>query len=253
MARPKRTATPADGASTKQAAAGSTGIPLSALSCYSFLCTHSDHTLPCYSYSPCEPTKPHASADTAEPDAPETPKKSSRPKRGAQEADSQESPAPNAKRAKVSLAVGDSIPASFDADHSLFLQNHTPFHLYKESQESGIVLFFYPKANTPGCTSQACNYRDNLDSFSSKGFKVFGVSMDSEKSLTNWKEKQKYQYDFVSDKDKAIIDLFGVGKPGGGIIRSHVVIAKGGSVAHTRIPTPAKESWSDALEAIENL
>ncbi|KAJ3353662.1 hypothetical protein HDU83_006571 [Entophlyctis luteolus] len=185
MARPKRTATPADGASTKQAAAGSTGIPLSALSCYSFLCTHSDHTLPCYSYSPCEPTKPHASADTAEPDAPETPKKSSRPKRGAQEADSQESPAPNAKRAK--------------------------------------------------------------------GFKVFGVSMDSEKSLTNWKEKQKYQYDFVSDKDKAIIDLFGVGKPGGGIIRSHVVIAKGGSVAHTRIPTPAKESWSDALEAIENL
>ncbi|KAJ3005383.1 UNVERIFIED_CONTAM: hypothetical protein HDU68_004633, partial [Siphonaria sp. JEL0065] len=129
---------------------------------------------------------------------------------------------------------------------------HEPFSLYEAAQASGLVLFFYPKANTSGCTNQACNYRDNLDAFTQKGFKVYGVSADSEKTLTNWKTKQNYQYDFISDSNKDIIKLFGLTK-GASLIRSHIVIAKGGVVAHTKIPTPAKESWSDAFEAIERL
>ncbi|KAJ3121212.1 hypothetical protein HK100_012465 [Physocladia obscura] len=173
-------------------------------------------------------------------------------------ADHNESSVPTNKKQKTvaakALTVGDAV-SSDNSPSGLFTQSHSEFNLWKQAEESGLILFFYPKANTPGCTSQACNYRDNIEKFIEKGFRVFGVSADSESSLTNWKAKQFFPYDFVSDKEKKIIKLFGVDKPGAnaGIIRSHVVIAKGGKIIHTKIPTPAKESWSDAYASIENL
>ncbi|KAI8619974.1 thioredoxin-like protein [Chytriomyces sp. MP71] len=163
--------------------------------------------------------------------------------------DAEAPPAKKTKTALEALKVGDTIPEDFP---SLFTQAHEPFSLYEAAQESGLVLFFYPKANTPGCTNQACNYRDNHEKFVEKGFKVYGVSADSEKSLSTWKTKQNYQYDFVSDKDRHIVKLFGVSK-GTGVVRSHVVVAKGGKLVHIKAPTPAKESWEDALKAIGEL
>ncbi|ORY39836.1 AhpC-TSA-domain-containing protein [Rhizoclosmatium globosum] len=257
-----------------------TGVAVPA--CYSFNCTH-DEGSACYSYDhlhahlqPTTSTKTASTRTSSKPSSTTTTTKatespvSSRPKRGRaaskqttepetehdddnNEDDDNDDEEPKQKKQKQSkLTIGDSIPSDFP---SLFTQSHEPFSLYEAAQESGLVLFVYPKANTPGCTNQACAYRDNFEKFGEKGFKVYGVSADSEKSLSGWKAKQGFQYDFVSDTKKQILSLFGLTKPGAGsgIIRSHVVIAKGGKVVHTKIPTPAKESWSDALEAIEKL
>ncbi|KAI9334725.1 thioredoxin-like protein [Obelidium mucronatum] len=263
-------------AKKKTAATVSTGV--SNPVCYSFLCNHTtSNANACYSYNHLLPAvyeapKAAAAKKEAKPKKEAaTPSRASKRTKDAkvyketddeneneQESDQEseaEKPAPKKQKtasgasSTSAISVGDSIPADFPP---LFTQAHSPFSLYDAAQESGLVLFFYPKANTPGCTNQACNYRDNLDAFTAKGFKVYGVSADSEKSLTNWKNKQNYQYDFISDTDKHIIKLFGLAK-GASLTRSHVVIAKGGAVVHTKIPTPAKESWSDALAAIEKL
>ena len=88
---------------------------------------------------------------------------------------------------------------------------------------SGAIFFMFPKANTPGCTTQACGYRDNHDKIVKEGFKVYGLSADSIKSLTNWKKKHEFQYTLLSDKEKVLIGFFGA-KKGESISRSHVIV-----------------------------
>ena len=73
-----------------------------------------------------------------------------------------------------------------------------------------IVLYFYPKDSTPGCTMQACNLRDNFEHLSNKGFVIFGVSNDSEKSHNKFIEKHDLPFDLLMDEDKKIVNLFGI-------------------------------------------
>ena len=68
-------------------------------------------------------------------------------------------------------------------------------------KDSGVVLFFYPRANTPGCTKQACGFRDEHQKFLDAGFKVFGMSADKPKSQLNWKNKHSLPYSFLCDPD----------------------------------------------------
>jgi peroxiredoxin Q/BCP len=75
-----------------------------------------------------------------------------------------------------------------------------------------IVLYFYPKDNTSGCTAEACNLRDNYDDFLKKGFTVIGVSADSEKSHKNFAGKYSLPFPLIADTSKKILDDYGVWK-----------------------------------------
>src|SRR5579872_7500021 len=73
-----------------------------------------------------------------------------------------------------------------------------------------VVIFFYPKDNTPGCTMEACAFRDNFSDFEKKGAVVLGVSTDSVKSHDKFVEKQKLPFTLLADEDKAIVSAYGV-------------------------------------------
>ncbi|PIB35404.1 peroxiredoxin [Reichenbachiella sp. 5M10] len=72
-----------------------------------------------------------------------------------------------------------------------------------------LVLYFYPKDNTPGCTTQSCNLRDNYENLLAKGYQVLGVSTDNEKSHQKFIDKHELPFDLLADTDKAVHDLFG--------------------------------------------
>ena len=100
-----------------------------------------------------------------------------------------------------------------------------------------VVLFFYPKASTPGCTAEACNLRDNYHSFQSKGYEILGVSADSEKRQLNFSNKQELPYSLLADEDKSVISAYGVwgpkkfmGKEYDGIHRTTFVIDEKGII-----------------------
>jgi peroxiredoxin Q/BCP len=100
-----------------------------------------------------------------------------------------------------------------------------------------VVLYFYPKDDTPGCTAEACDLRDNWDSFLKKGFVVIGVSPDSEKSHKNFAEKFTLPFPIISDVSKKILNDYGVwgekkmyGKSFMGVIRTTFIIDEKGII-----------------------
>lgn len=107
----------------------------------------------------------------------------------------------------TSLKVGDNAP-QFEAKDQ---EGNT----IKLSDYSGkkLVLFFYPKASTPGCTAEACNLSDNYQNFLSQGYDVLGVSADSAKRQQNFINKNELKFPLLADEDKAVINAFGVWGP----------------------------------------
>ncbi|PQB06562.1 peroxiredoxin [Polaribacter filamentus] len=100
-----------------------------------------------------------------------------------------------------------------------------------------LVLFFYPKASTPGCTAEACDLRDNYQSFLAKGYEVLGVSADSGKRQQNFINKNELPFPLLADEDKAVIEAFNVwgpkkfmGKEYDGIHRTTFVIDEKGII-----------------------
>jgi peroxiredoxin Q/BCP len=98
-----------------------------------------------------------------------------------------------------------------------------------------VVIYFYPKDSTPGCTTQGQGFRDQLDAFKAANTQVFGVSRDSLKSHENFKAKQAFNFDLISDKEEALCQLFDViklkklyGKEYLGVDRSTFLIDKDG-------------------------
>ena len=76
-----------------------------------------------------------------------------------------------------------------------------------------LVLFFYPKASTPGCTMEACNLRDNYQVLKDRGYEILGVSADSAKRQQNFKSKHEFPYPLLADEDKLVINAFEVWGP----------------------------------------
>ena len=100
-----------------------------------------------------------------------------------------------------------------------------------------VVLYFYPKDNTPGCTAEACNLRDNYQSLLKKGFAVIGVSIDSEKSHKGFTTKYSLPFPLIADTSKKIVNDYGVygekkmyGKSYFGILRTTFVIDEKGII-----------------------
>ncbi|MDQ2999841.1 MAG: thioredoxin-dependent thiol peroxidase [Fibrobacterota bacterium] len=101
-----------------------------------------------------------------------------------------------------------------------------------------VILFFYPKDNTPGCTSESCDFRDNLNRFVESGAAVLGISADSVESHRKFKEKQGLNFPLLSDPDHKALDAYGVwqekslyGRRFMGIVRSTFVVDGNGKIA----------------------
>ena len=103
----------------------------------------------------------------------------------------------------MSLSVGDKVP-SFDSTD----QNGSIFNLDKFKDQK-IVLYFYPRDNTSGCTAQACDLRDNFQEFKNNNYVIIGVSTDSPKSHVKFIEKNNLPFDLIADEDKSVHKLFG--------------------------------------------
>lgn len=102
------------------------------------------------------------------------------------------------------LKIGDKIPEVLGVN-----QNGKTL---KASDFSGskLILYFYPKDSTPGCTAEACSFRDNYSYLIKKGYKILGVSVDSKESHLKFIQKQELPFDLISDTDKVLVELFGV-------------------------------------------
>lgn len=107
----------------------------------------------------------------------------------------------------TTLKPGDKAPA--------FTAHDQDGNLIKLSDYQGekIVIFFYPKASTPGCTAEACNLRDHYAQFEKQKYTLLGVSADSAKKQQNFKEKNSLPYPLLADEDKSVIKAFGVWGP----------------------------------------
>ena len=86
-------------------------------------------------------------------------------------------------------------------------------HSLSDYKGKKLVVFFYPKANTPTCTVEACNMRDNFERFTSKNYQLLGVSADTAKAQANFKKKFDLPFPLLADEDKSVIAAFGVWGP----------------------------------------
>ena len=119
-----------------------------------------------------------------------------------------------------------------------------------------VVLYFYPKDDTPGCTKEACSFRDADDVYQKKGIKVFGVSTDNEKSHQKFISKFQLPFDLLADTDKDIVEKYGVwgeksmyGKKYMGTIRKTFLIDEKGNIARIFDKVNVSEHADEVLEA----
>lgn len=152
--------------------------------------------------------------------------------------------------------IGNMAPA-----FTLLNQEEKKVSLKDFKGKKNVVLYFYPKALTPGCTVQACAIRDNKKKFSSSDTVVLGVSPDLPKKLTNFTDKKDLNFDLLSDPDHAVADKYGVwglkkfmGREYEGIHRITFIIGKDGKLKHIMEKVNTKTHHEDALNYIkENL
>ena len=129
------------------------------------------------------------------------------------------------------LKAGDKAPNFVAID-----QNEKTVKLSDFSGKK-LVVFFYPKASTPGCTAEACDLRDNYQTFLAQNYEVVGVSADSVKRQSNFATKQELPFSLLADEDKKVIEAFGVwgpkkfmGKEYDGIHRTTFIIDENGVI-----------------------
>lgn len=130
------------------------------------------------------------------------------------------------------LKVGDKAPDFTGKD-----QNGNDISL-KDFKGKKVVIYFYPRDNTPGCTAQACNLRDNYDNLLKQGYVVIGISKDSQKSHQKFIDKHELPFPLIADEDKEILKLYGVwgpkkfmGKVSDGIHRTTFIIDENGVIS----------------------
>lgn len=148
----------------------------------------------------------------------------------------------------TTLKVGDKAPdfSAKDQDGNI--------HSLKDYKGKKLVVFFYPKASTPGCTAEACNLRDNWEKFKAQGYEILGVSADSQKRQQNFKEKYELPFPLLADEDREVINAFGVwgpkkfmGKEYEGIHRTTYVIDEEGNIFDVISKVKTKDHASQIL------
>ncbi len=121
-----------------------------------------------------------------------------------------------------------------------------------------LILYFYPKDNTPGCTAEACDLRDNYDMWLSKGYKVVGVSPDSVRSHQKFVEKYNLPFPLISDPEKEILKAYGAwgpkklyGREYEGVLRTTFMINENGVIEQVFTKVKTKEHTKQILETME--
>ncbi len=120
-----------------------------------------------------------------------------------------------------------------------------------------VILYFYPKDDTPGCTTQACGFRDSIEEIQEKNAVVIGISPDDAASHQKFRTKYNLPFLLLSDPDHAVADQYGawgdkafMGKKFKGILRSHFVIDAHGKIVDAQIKVKAKDSPDLALQTL---
>jgi len=149
------------------------------------------------------------------------------------------------------LKQGDAVPDFTAKDEQ---ENIISLSDYKGKK---LVVFFYPKASTPGCTLEACNLRDNYKTLQAQGYDLLGVSADSAKRQSNFKNKYEFPFPLLADEDKTVINAFGVwgpkkfmGRDYDGIHRMTFLIDENGLVERVIAKVKTKEHAAQILEEI---
>ena len=155
----------------------------------------------------------------------------------------------------MAIEAGQTAP-----DFTLNDQDNNPVTL-SELKGKKVLLYFYPRASTPGCTVQAHGLRDTKAELDAHNVVVLGLSPDSPKKLTNFINKQELNFTLLSDEDHAITEKYGawglkkfMGREFMGVLRSTFIIGKDGRIAHVMEKVKTKTHHEDALNWVkENL
>ena len=144
-------------------------------------------------------------------------------------------------------------------DFSAPMTNDATFKL-SEQRGKNLIIYFYPKDNTPGCTQEGQAFRDNYQQFTDKNYEIFGVSRDSIKTHENFKAKHEFPFDLISDKDETVCNLFDVikekkmyGKTHMGIERSTFIIDSEGKLIKEWRKVKVKTHIEEVLDFINSL
>ena len=149
------------------------------------------------------------------------------------------------------LKVGDKAP-----EFQVLNQNEK---LVNSSDLKGraYILFFYPRANTPGCTAEACSLNDKISELRKKGFEIFGVSEDTPAKQLKFMEKYGFTYDLLADTEHQLIDAYGVwgpkkfmGKEYDGLHRTTFIVDAEGIISHVISKVRTKDHADQILELL---
>ena len=149
----------------------------------------------------------------------------------------------------TTLKKGEAAPnfSAKDQDENL--------HTLADYKGKKLVVFFYPKADTPGCTAEACDLRDNFHRFQANNYALLGVSADSAKTQGKFKNKFDFPFPLLADEDKSVIEAFGVwgpkkfmGREFDGIHRTTFVIDENGIIDEVISDVKTKEHASQILK-----
>lgn len=158
-----------------------------------------------------------------------------------------------------SASLPANVPAvgSLAPDFALPADDGTTVRL-SDLRGQRVVLYFYPKDDTPGCTTQACGFRDHYVEIAEKNAVVFGISPDGVKSHVKFRTKYNLPFRLLADEEHKVAELYGVwgeksmyGKKYFGIVRSHFVIDEEGKIADVQYNVSPSVSVESALAALQ--
>ena len=131
------------------------------------------------------------------------------------------------------LATGDTAPPFTRTDNDNQTKSLTDF------SGKGLVIYFYPKAFTPGCTTESCDFRDRHEAFSAAGYEILGVSPDAVERVEAFRQEHNLPFNLLSDEDHSMAEAYGAwgikknyGREYEGLIRSTIVIDSDGNIEH---------------------
>lgn len=145
------------------------------------------------------------------------------------------------------LEIGDPAPAVQTVDH-----DGKPLNLGDAYARGMTLVYFYPKADTPGCTKQACSIRDGYAKLREAGIQVFGVSHDTVKEQKAFRDKNKLPFTLVADTDRKVSAAFGVPSRGEYAARQAFLI-KDGKIVWRDFDASTTEQAADVLRAVEDM
>jgi len=168
-------------------------------------------------------------------------------KKAKSDPESEEEPEAGDSSALSLIDIGGSLP-----DLTLKNEKGEDIQVANLASEKGVILFLVPKADTPGCTNQACGFRDSYPDFTSLDFDVYCLSADAPTAQSKWQTKKELPYPLISDPKRILITALGAGA-GGKTKRSHFIFEKGGKLVDKKLPVTPADSPKLALEFVKSL